>query len=149
MDKQTILQVNDLLEKTFGLDVYVDWIENPDLKRDSVTPATAAELRSVMDRCKTLLYAVSTNAASSTWMPWELGYSDAKHGLVAVLPIAEQNALIAAYQNQEFVGLYPYVDMANIGYTGTRALWINDPGDSTHYTELKKWMSGGLLTKHV
>jgi hypothetical protein len=64
--------------------VYVDWIENPELDRSNVAPQTAEVLRQAIKHSKTLLYAASVNAAVSKWMPWELGYSDALHGKVAI-----------------------------------------------------------------
>jgi hypothetical protein len=97
-----------------GLKVYVDWLENPQLDRSNVTPETAEVLREAMRHSKTLLYAASTNAAASKWMPWELGYSDALHGKVAILPIAPAGQLLNAYKGQEYLGIYPYVD-ENLG----------------------------------
>lgn len=93
-----------------GLSVYVDWVENPELDRNSVTPSTAEVLREAMLHSKTLIYAASVNASVSKWMPWELGFSDALHGRVAILPLAPANQLLQAYKGQEYLGIYPYVD---------------------------------------
>ena len=93
-----------------GLSVYVDWIENPELDRSKVSPGTAAVLREAMRHSKTLIYAASVHAAASQWMPWELGFSDALHGRVTILPLAPANQLIQAYKGQEYLGIYPYVD---------------------------------------
>jgi hypothetical protein len=93
-----------------GLKVYVDWIENPELDRSKVSPGTAEVLREAMRHSKTLIYAASVHAAESKWMPWELGFSDALHGKVAILPVAPANQLIQAYKGQEYLGIYPYVD---------------------------------------
>ena len=109
LDKDTILQLNYLLEEILHLEVFVDWIEKPELDRDSVTPETAAEIRSAMDRSAALLYAYSVNAYESKWMPWELGYSDAKHGRVAVLPMTNIVTEYEKYEGSEYVGLYPFV----------------------------------------
>ena len=127
-DRETVLQVNYFLEEVMGLDVFVDWIEKPNLDRSSVTPRTATEMRDVMNRCATLVFVISTTSSSSKWMPWELGYSDAKHGRVAVLPIADSASVVATYRNQEFVGIYPYIEVDPKSDTsGQKYLWVHDP----------------------
>lgn len=55
LDKEIILQVNYFMEEILGLDVYVDWIEDPDLDRGNVTPETANRVREVMSRCSSLV----------------------------------------------------------------------------------------------
>lgn len=145
LDKTIIYQLNALLEDKLGLDVYVDWIENPLVDRSSVTAANAKELRDVMGRCDTTLYATSVNASTSTWMPWELGYSDAKHGKVAVLPVADAFATIAAYKTQQFVGLYPYIDLAAPKGATNQILWVNDPDNSLRYRKFSEWKLDGQL----
>jgi hypothetical protein len=108
-DAKIVEAIKDFL-KSNGLTVYVDWIDDPQLSRSHVTPATAAKLRAAMRRSTSLLYAASVNASESKWMPWEVGYSDALHGRVAILPLADGNELVSAYRGQEFMGIYPYVD---------------------------------------
>jgi hypothetical protein len=51
-----------------------------------------------MDKSASLLYAVSDNSSESKWMPWELGYSDALHGRVAVVPITDQETATESYR---------------------------------------------------
>lgn len=113
-DAALIEALKEYLE-SFKLSVYVDWIDDPQLSRANVTPETAAKLRDAMRRSTCLLYAASVNASASKWMPWEVGYSDALHGRVAILPLADENQLIEAYDGQEFMGIYPYVDDNSLG----------------------------------
>lgn len=149
-DRETILQVNYFLEEMMGLDVFVDWIEKPALDRSAVTPKTAAEMRDVMDRCATLIFAVSTTSSTSKWMPWELGYSDAKHGRVAVLPIADSASTVVAYRNQEFVGIYPYIeyDPKSGDNSGNKYLWVHDPLNPRTYSLFSNWKRTGILSNH-
>lgn len=150
LDRDTVEKLNYVLEEELGLSVYVDWIENPELNRESVTPETARSLRSAMDRSSSLLYAISTSASASKWMPWELGYSDAKHGRVAVLPIEKSSTASTAYRSQEFVGLYPRVErdkMAN-DTSGKDYLWAYDPRKSTRYSRFDYWLKNGDLLDH-
>lgn len=87
------------------LTVYVDWIEDPGLDREKVSPMTAARLRERMRSCRSLVYATSRNASASKWMPWELGYFDGHHGQskVTICPIEEGSGSI---QGQEYLGMY-------------------------------------------
>lgn len=149
-DKETILQLNYLLEEELGLSVFVDWIESPELDRSKVTPSTAAKMRDIMNRCTSLVYAISTTSSDSKWMPWELGYSDAQHGRVAVLPIADSASSAATYRNQEFVGIYPYIQYDTISgdYSGKKHLWVYDPLNQKKYSLFSVWKSSGVLNNH-
>lgn len=104
-DAALVLGLKKLLERE-GLSVYVDWIEDTDLDRTSVSAATAGRLRQRMNACRSLVYATSRNASSSRWMPWELGYFDGTHGesKVAICPIDTGGA--GSYVGEEYLGLY-------------------------------------------
>ena len=65
-----------------------------------------------MDRSECLLYVSTQNSGESTWMPWELGYFDAKKGRVGILPISnERTSDFLEYHGREFLGLHYYVDV--------------------------------------
>ena len=136
LDAREVLALKEMVESQ-GLSVYVDWVENPELDRANVTPATAAHLRSVMDRCGSLLYAISVNSGESKWMPWELGYSDARHGKVAIVPISEAELISDSYQGQEFLGLYPYISASSV-YGVQAYLRVNRTGGQS--VSLKSWL---------
>lgn len=116
--------------EALGYSVYVDWIEDPQLDRSNVTKENAETLRIRMKQCKSLLYAFSENARSSTWMPWELGYFDGIKGTVAVLPIVEGDK--SSFQGNEYVELYPYIDKTDT------ALWVNFSG--SNYKKFDEWV---------
>jgi hypothetical protein len=122
----------------FGYSVYVDWIEDPQLDRSNVTRSNAETLRKRMNQCKSLLYAFSENARTSTWMPWELGYFDGIKGKVAVLPVVEGGR--NSFKGNEFVELYPYVDEAQMDGANTPKLWVNESMDT--YVRFDAWLSG-------
>lgn len=134
-DKELILGLRDLLERK-GLAVYVDWIDDPQLDRASVSPAAAALIQRRMKQSTTLLYATSKNAADSKWMPWELGYFDGLKGKVGVVPITPQASRSAAVPRQEYLGLYPYVGPCST-YADASELCLYD--DSGAKTPLKQW----------
>lgn len=104
-DEELVLGVVKILQE-MGQKVYVDWIVDKNLSRDNVTPATANTLRSRMSQSSRLLYLATSNATSSKWMPWELGYFDGlKSGKVAILPLVDYS--FSLFQGQEYLGLYP------------------------------------------
>jgi hypothetical protein len=115
-DAQVIAGVKGFIEDQ-GLQVYVDWIEDPQADRSYVTAATAEMLRQRMNNCESLLYVSSDAARKSKWMPWELGYFDGKKpGYVGIVPIVEREG--QAFQGQEYLGLYPYVELIDFNISG-------------------------------
>lgn len=104
-DAELVLGVANILKK-MEQKVYVDWVVDPQLSRDSVTKETAETLRDRMKQSSKLLYLATDNASSSKWMPWELGYFDGlKSGNVAILPLVD--SAYSSFQGQEYLGLYP------------------------------------------
>jgi len=53
---------------TMSFTVYVDWIIDPELDKGNVTKETATKIRNRLNMSKTLLLAISENAAVSKWM---------------------------------------------------------------------------------
>lgn len=108
MDAQIIYGVKELLEEG-GLRVYVDWIDDPQLGRDDVTPETADLLRVRMRRSNSLIFATSEESPKSKWMPWELGFFDGiKPDSIAILPIVETEG--EPFSGQEYLGLYRHIE---------------------------------------
>lgn len=111
LDAEAILGVKRILERA-GKSVYVDWIDDPQMDRANVTPATAEQLRRRMRQSRSLFYVHSGNATRSRWMPWELGYFDGLNGNVAILPLVTQPNQLE-FRGEEFLGLYGYVDLSS------------------------------------
>lgn len=122
-----------------GFSVYVDWIIDPDLDRSKVTKQTAELIRSRMKMSKTLLLAVSANAALSKWMPWELGYVDGNTAKCAILPVSLDNITQTDYTRVEYLLLYPYVKRAQLNYTTSS--YITESGNN--YVSMKDWINKG------
>jgi hypothetical protein len=111
-DAELVLGVYDFLESR-GLTAFCDWIENPATDRRAVTPANAGFIRNVMSVSDSLLFLDTEKSAQSLWMCWELGWFDGRNGHVAVLPLSSSEQ--HAYRGREFLGLYPYVELATDG----------------------------------
>jgi len=129
-DARIIKQIKEMLEEK-GYSVYVDWIEDNQLNREDVNAQSASLLRNRMNCCSSLIYVTSESAVKSVWMPWELGYMDAKTGRVAVAPILDKDA---NFEGREYLGLYPYLDLTNTSFYIHRKIneWVTFSG----------WMKG-------
>jgi hypothetical protein len=123
-DAELVLGLRQKLKEDYGYSVYVDWLEDPQLDRTHVTSETATTLRSRMDECRSLCYAVTPSAPLSKWMPWECGYFDGKKGRTAILPLTEQAA--SEYVGQEYLGIYPYVMEDVVTGQMKNVLWVHD-----------------------
>ena len=106
-DAEIVLGVYDYLTDK-GFVVFCDWIDQPDLDRNDVTPANAAFIRQTMEQCDTLLFLDTETADQSLWMCWELGWFDGSRGPVGILPVLKHDQHF--YRGREFLGLYPYIE---------------------------------------
>lgn len=130
-DARIVKQIRSMLTDR-GYSVYVDWIEDEQLDRGRVSEKTASILRERMKCCASLLYLTSASAGQSVWMPWELGYMDARTGMVAVAPILEDDE--EEFKGREYLGLYPYLDLTEDSFYIHRSV-----GSWVTFTE---WMKG-------
>ena len=136
LDGDLVLGVKSVLESV-GKTVYVDWIDDPQLDRSNVTPKTAEKLRMRMRQCRALFYAHSENAATSRWMPWEVGYFDAFNSNVAILPIVRSENQ-SAFVGTEYLGLYPYVDVTGRTVSASGTLYLHRNADD--YAGFDRWL---------
>lgn len=139
-DKDIIPRLKKALEG-FGFSVYVDWINDRLLSRDSVNKNTAKVLQQRMKQSRSLVYATSENSSNSRWMPWELGYFDGiKDKMVAILPLKKDtNGFTDDFSGQEYLGLYYYVDKATPKGSAKEILYINE--DRATYTTFDAWLN--------
>lgn len=107
IDQKLVLGTKTYLE-SLDLRVYVDWIDDQQLSRNSVTSSTANLLRRRMKQSKALVFLCTESSKSSKWCPWELGYFDGfRDGNVFILPLVD--GLEITFNGQEYLGLYPYL----------------------------------------
>lgn len=136
-DKELVVGTKLILED-LGYSVYIDWIEDPQMSRSTVTKETAELLQKRMQNCKSLFYAFSINSGTSKWMPWECGYFDGiKNGKVAVLPISRNND--TSFKGTEYLGLYYYITIQP-SKAGPVRVYVRESDDS--YTVYEDWMKG-------
>jgi hypothetical protein len=114
MDEKYVLGAKRILEEK-GFSVYVDWIDDPQLDRSYVNKVTADYLRTRMKQCKLMFYLHTKNTNLSKWCPWELGYFDGHSGSAErtfIFPIVPSGE---GFKGQEYLELYPVVDIDNVG----------------------------------
>lgn len=137
-EPEVILRGVKAMLEDYGLSVYVDKYNDPQLSPGHVTPETAEILRNRMRHSNSLLYVYSKHSQRSRWMPWELGFFDGLKGSIGIIPITQNQEEF--YRGEEYLNLYPYVDIARIHGSTTQKLWINK--SSKEYAELSKWANG-------
>ncbi len=109
---------------SMGFKVYVDWIIDPHLDRANVTKQSAELIRNRMKSSKSLLLAISANATTSKWIPWELGFIDGNTTKCAIIPVFDSSYnLPESYLGYEYLKLYPYVKKRN-NKSGESKLWV-------------------------
>lgn len=141
-DAEVILKVKQMLE-SYNHSVYVDWINDQQISREKVTTRTAEVLKQRMSVSTSLVYVPSLNSSESKWMQWELGYFDALKRKVAVLPILKDSS--SGFDGLEFLGLYPYIDVALDNNSINKKLWVNK--DKSNYVSLSGWLEGKIIRK--
>ena len=124
-DKDVVKGIYYVL-KNMGFKVYVDFMVDPQLDRRSVTMETAECMQSRLKHSKSLIYAQSSNAAMSKWMPWELGVVDGNTSKCFIMPVQKGYEIINS--RQEYLLLYPV-----IGINTSNELRVYD-SESSNYS---------------
>lgn len=113
-DKEVIRGIYYALTKIQHLTVYLDSICDPDLNRDSTNKESAERIHNRLVHSRSLIYAQSSNAARSNWMPWELGVVDGNtNGKCMIMPVTSDAHPVTP--RREYLLLYPYVELNNLG----------------------------------
>lgn len=137
LDKRLVLTLVELFNDA-GYSVYVDWIEDRQLDRSTVSKETAEVLIKRMSGSRGLAYVATSNATNSKWCPWELGYFDGnKKSRCCVLPVVESDS----FRGQEYLGLYPYIMYSKVKGRNQDEFWVYNQG-TDEYVILKKWLDG-------
>ncbi|QQR94781.1 MAG: toll/interleukin-1 receptor domain-containing protein [Bacteroidota bacterium] len=129
----------------FGFTVYVDWIVDPHLDRTNVTKASANLIQGRLKSSKTLLLAISTNAAMSKWMPWELGYVDGHTNKCAIIPVSKEGTPPKSFKGTEYLLLYPFIKKVPTD-TNVDKLWVIE--SEYKYSTLERWVINGIIEEN-
>lgn len=129
----------------FGFKVYVDWIIDPHLDRKNVTKTSAKLIQTRLKFSKSLLLAISTNAAMSKWMPWELGYVDGHTNKCAIIPVSNERNPPKYFKGTEYLLLYPFIKKAKTE-NGIDKLWVIESEFS--YSIFDTWILTGIIQQN-
>ena len=141
-DKDLVTGLYHLFTQT-GYKVYIDWIDDGNLDRKSVTPDTAAIIKRRIKSSKGAAYIATANSTTSKWCPWELGVSDGMHDKVCILPIMDYS-----FKGQEYLGLYPYLEYGLVSGKQRNEFRVHDQQDKSKYVTLRGWLEGSKPHYH-
>ncbi len=141
-DRELINGLYHLFNKS-GYKVYIDWIDDLNLDRGKVTSDTAQIIRNRIKGCTGTAYISTANSTSSKWCPWELGVADGMKGRVCILPVMDSN-----FKGQEYLGLYPYLEYAQVQGKSRYEFWVYDQYDHSKYIVLNQWLKGYQPCSH-
>lgn len=113
------------------------------MDRKSVSPETARIIRGRIRNSMGTAYISTSNSTSSKWCPWELGVADGLKGKVCILPVMD-----SSFIGQEYLGLYPYLEYAQVLGEERYDYWVHDQKDSKKYVILRSWLEGKLPYIH-
>ncbi|MHA3772932.1 toll/interleukin-1 receptor domain-containing protein [Verrucomicrobiota bacterium sgz303538] len=138
LDNEEVLGLVDEFEK-MGYSVYVDTVQDANLKEKETSKDTADTLKKRMKQSRSLFFATSQNYSESKWMPWELGYFDGVKQHVAVCPVTDYTST-PDFKGQEYLSLYPYISRAKPMGQSEDTLWVHESPDS--YIIYRDWLKG-------
>ena len=92
--------------KKFGVEIYVDWLD--DGMPRTTSGITATRIKQKIKENRKFIFLATEGAISSKWCNWELGHGDAQKYMehIAVLPIKNN---YSDYSGAEYLQIYPYV----------------------------------------
>lgn len=92
--------------KRFGVEIYVDWLDDGMPRQTSGVTANRIKLKIRQNR--KFVFLATEGAISSKWCNWELGHGDAQKYIkhIAVLPIKNN---YSDFSGAEYLQIYPYI----------------------------------------
>jgi len=120
------------LLKSFGVDIYVDWLDTGMPKATS--GKTAVRIKEKIKENKKFIFLATEGAIASKWCNWELGYGDSLKYFdnIALLPVRNDNY---SYTGTEYMQIYSsieYLDGTDQTVAGTliaKGYYVLEPKD--------------------
>jgi hypothetical protein len=105
-DEKDCLEGAISLLKTYGVDVYVDWLDEGMPK--STSGQTAVRIKEKIKENHKFILLATEAAINSKWCNWELGLGDAAKYIdnIALLPVKKDNT---DFSGSEYLEIYPYI----------------------------------------
>lgn len=126
---------------TVGVFVYVDWL---DPTMPQVTSGeTASKIKERIIQCERFVVLLTENSKESKWVPWELGFADAKKNNenIAIFPVKRSSSTSdSVFSGLEYMQLYQRIELGNLVLTGEPSPSVFLP-NATRGRILKDWLS--------
>lgn len=105
-DEKEFLEGAISLLKTYGVDVYVDWLD--DVMPKITSGQTAVRIKEKIKENHKFILLATEGAINSKWCNWELGLGDAAKYIenIALLPIKKD---YTDFSGSEYLDIYPYI----------------------------------------
>lgn len=93
--------------KSFGVDIYVDWLDQGMPKNTS--GQTAVRIKEKIKENHKFILLATESAINSKWCNWELGLGDAAKYIdhIAILPVRRN---FGEFTGSEYLQIYPYIE---------------------------------------
>lgn len=105
-DEKEYLEGAISLLKTYGVEVYVDWLDEGMAKTTS--GQTAVRIKQKIKENHKFILLATEGAIISKWCNWELGLGDAEKYIenIAILPVKRD---YSDFSGNEYLEIYPYI----------------------------------------
>ncbi len=109
-DEKEYLEGAISLLKNYGVDVYVDWLDEGMPKNTS--GITAVRIKEKIKENHKFIFLATEAAINSKWCNWELGLGDAARYMdhIALLPVKKDST---DFSDSEYLEIYPYIFEVN------------------------------------
>lgn len=96
--------------KDFGVEIYVDWLDEG--MPEKTSGETATRIKTKIKENRKFILLATEGAIYSKWCNWELGLGDAAKYIehIALLPV---RADYSDYKGSEYLQIYPYIYESN------------------------------------
>ena len=125
---------------TIGVYVYVDWL---DPTMPQITSAeTASKIKERINQCERFVVLLTENSKESKWVPWELGFADAKkeNDKIGIFPVKRSPYTNdSEFSGLEYMQLYRRIELGTIVATGKAAPCVFAP-HATQGPTLDQWL---------
>lgn len=147
-DLDELKDIIGFLESKYNVDVYIDSMDKA--MPTTTSGATAASIKSVIQKCDKFILLATDDAVESKWCNWELGFGDAQkfRESIAILPIKEKGQYDFQYKGKEYMSIYPqiiYYDGSEQYTSGARVTpgfyyGYRDDKGTINITPLSDWL---------
>ena len=133
--------------KDFGVEVYVDWLDDGMPKHTSGT--TAKRIKEKIKENSKFIFLATESAINSKWCNWELGFGDSHRYLddIALFPVRDD---YTSFSGNEYLAIYPHIEYIesnsvtrNIGGYFPSGYYVITPPNAngtSFYTKIEEWL---------